>query len=118
MVFENRVLRSIFGLKWNEIIGGWRILHNEEHHNLYSSPNMIAMNKTRRMKWEGCIVARIVDKRTTYRVLVGEPEGKTQVGRRRQRWEDDNIKMDLRERGWVIWTGYIWLRIETNGGLS
>jgi hypothetical protein len=102
-VLENRVLRRIFGRKRDEVTGGWRKLHNEELHNLYSSPSIIRMIKSRRMKW-AC------------RILVGKPEGRRPLGRSRRRWED-NIKMDLRERGWdgVAWTGLIWLRIGTIG---
>jgi hypothetical protein len=97
-VFENRVLRRIFGPKRDEAIGGWRKLHNEELHNLYCSPSIIRMIKSRRMRWVGH-VARMGEKRTAYRILVGRPEGKTPLGRHRPRWED-NIEMDLREIGW------------------
>jgi hypothetical protein len=93
-VFESRVRRRLFGQKRNEIIGGWRKLHNEELHNLYSSPNIIRMNKSRRMRWAGP-EARMGDPRNAYRILVGKPEGERRLGRRRRRWED-NIKMDLR----------------------
>jgi hypothetical protein len=74
-VFENRVLRKIFGPKWDEAIGGWRKLHNEELRNLYCSPSMIRIIKSRRMRWEGH-VARMGTKRNAYRILVGKPEGK------------------------------------------
>jgi hypothetical protein len=72
-VFENRVLRRIFGPKRDEVTGGWRKPYNEELHNLYSSPNR--MIKSRRMRWLGQ-VARMVEKRNAYRILVGKPEGK------------------------------------------
>jgi hypothetical protein len=95
-VFENRVLRRIFGPKREED-GSWRKLHNDELHDLYSSPNIVRVNKPRRMRWAGH-VARMGEGRGVYRVLVGRPEGKRPLGRPRRRWED-NIKMDLREIG-------------------
>jgi hypothetical protein len=73
--FENRVLRRIFGLKKNEIVGSWRKLHNDELHNLYSSPSIIRMIKSRRKRWAGH-VARMAAKRNTYRVSVGKSESK------------------------------------------
>jgi hypothetical protein len=97
-VFENRVLRRIFGPKRDEVIGGWRKLHNEELHNLYCSPSVIRMIKSRRMRWIGH-VARMGTKRNAYRFLEGKPEGKRPLKRLRSRWTD-NIKMDLREMGW------------------
>jgi hypothetical protein len=97
-VFENRVLRRIFGLKRDHVTGYWRKLHNDELHNLYSSPNIIRMIKSRRIRWTGH-VARMGETRNAYRILVGKPEGKRPVGRPRRRWVDD-IKMDLREIGW------------------
>jgi hypothetical protein len=80
------------------VTGDWRKLHNEELHNLYSSPNIIRMIKSRRMRWAGH-VARMGEKRNAYGVLVGKPEEKRTVGRPRRRWLN-NIKMDLREIGW------------------
>jgi hypothetical protein len=74
-VFENRVLRRIFGLKRDEVTGEWRKLHNEELHDLYSSPSIIIIIKSRRMRWEGH-VARMGERRNAYRLLVGKPEGK------------------------------------------
>jgi hypothetical protein len=115
-VFENRLLRRIFGPKRDDVMGDWRKLHNEELHNLYSSPNIIRMIKSRRMRWAGH-VARMGMTRNAYRILVEKPEGKRSLGRPRRRWVD-NIKMDLRETGWDgIWTGSNWLRIGTSGGL-
>jgi hypothetical protein len=115
-VFENRVLRRIFGPKRDEMIGGWRKLHNEELHNLYSSPSIIRMIKSRRIRWVGH-VARMGEKRNAYRILVGKPEGKRLLRRPRRRWED-NIRIGLkRDRIGVVWTGLIWLRIGTSGGL-
>jgi hypothetical protein len=95
-VFENRVLRIIFRPKREED-GSWRKLHNDELHSLCSSPNIIRVIKSRRMRWAGH-VARMGDGRGVYRILVGRPEGKRPLGRPRRRWED-NIKMDLREMG-------------------
>jgi hypothetical protein len=92
-VFENRMLRRIFGLKRDEVIGGWRKLHNEELHNFYGSPSIIII-KSRRMRWAGH-VARMGETRSAYRILVGKPQGKRPLGRPRRRWED-NIKMEER----------------------
>ena len=96
-VFENKVLRKIFGLR--EITGKWRKLHNAELYALYSSPNTIRNLKSRRLRWAGH-VARMEQSRNAYRVLVGRPESKRPLGRPRRRWED-NIKMDLRYVGYV-----------------
>jgi hypothetical protein len=82
-VFENRVLRRIFGPKRDEVKGDRRKLHNEELHNLYSSPNIIRTNKSRRMRWAGHI-AQIREKMNAYRILVGMPEGKRPLGRPRR----------------------------------
>jgi hypothetical protein len=95
-VFENRVLTRIFGPKRDEVTGGWRKLHNEELHNLYSSPSIVTMIKSRRMRWAGH-VARM-EKRNAYRILVGNPEENRPLGRPRRRWVD-NIKIVLREIG-------------------
>jgi hypothetical protein len=92
--FENRVLRGVFGPKRDEVIGGWRKLHNEELHNLYCSPSIIRIIKSWRMRWAGH-VAPIGVKRNAYRILVGKPEAKRPLRRSRCRWED-KIKMDLR----------------------
>jgi hypothetical protein len=92
-VFEHRVLRRIFGPKTDGVTGGWRKLYNEELHNLYSSPSIIKIMKSRRMRWVGH-VARMGEKRNVYRLLVGKPEGKRPLGRPRRRWID-NIKTDL-----------------------
>jgi hypothetical protein len=97
-MFENRVLRRIFGPKRDEATGEWRGLHNEELNDLYSSPNIIQVIKSRRMRWAG-YVARMGEKRGGYRILVGRPEGRRPLGRPRRRWED-NIKMGLEEVGW------------------
>jgi len=96
-VFENRVLRRIFGAKRDEVTGGWRKLHNEELHDLYCSPNTVGVIKSRTMRWTEH-VARMEERRGIYRVLVGKPEGKRALGRLKRTWED-NIKMDLQEVG-------------------
>jgi hypothetical protein len=87
----------MFGPKRDEVTGRWRKLHNEEVHNLYSSPSIIRMIKLRRMRWAGH-VARMGEKMNAYRILVGKSEGKRPLGRPRCRWVE-NIKMDLREIG-------------------
>jgi hypothetical protein len=94
----NKIIYDISGPKRDEVTGGWRKLHNEELHNLYSSPSIIRMIKSRRMRWAGH-TARMGAKRNAYRILVGMPEGKRPLGRPKCRWVD-NIKMDLREIGW------------------
>jgi hypothetical protein len=104
-VFENRVLKRIFGLKRDDVTGEWRKLHNVELRDLYSSPNIIRIIKLRRMRWTGH-VAHMGEKRNVYRLLVGKPEGKRSLGKPRCRWVD-NIRMDLGEVGWgdVDWIG-------------
>jgi hypothetical protein len=93
-VFENRVLRRIFGPKREED-GSWRKLHNDEIHSLYSSQNIVRVIISRKMKWAGH-VACMGEGRSVYKVLVGSSEGKRPLGRPRRRW-DNNIKMYLRE---------------------
>jgi hypothetical protein len=95
-VFENRVLRRIFGPK-REVYGSWRKLHNDELHSLYSSPNIVRVIKVRRLRWVGH-VAHMGEGRGVYRVLVRKPKGKRPLGRPRHRWKG-NIKLDLREIG-------------------
>jgi hypothetical protein len=95
-VSENRVSRRIFGPKREED-GSWRKLHNDELHSLYSSPNIVRVNNSRRMRWTGH-VARMGEGRGVYRVFIGKPKGKRPLERPGCRWED-NIKMDLREIG-------------------
>jgi hypothetical protein len=82
---------------------------------VYSSPDVIRQNKSRRMRWAGQ-VARMGEWRNVYRVLVGKPEGKGPLERPRHRWEE-GIKMDLREIGWGVWSGFTWLGTGTIGGL-
>jgi hypothetical protein len=110
-VFENRVLRRIFGPKRGEVTGEWRKLHNEELHNLYSSPDIRQM-KLRRMRWAGH-VARMGEERKVYKVSVGKPEGKRPFGRPKCRREDG-----IRIGDWLgggVWIGFDWLRIGTGG---
>jgi hypothetical protein len=104
-VFENRVLRRIFGTKRDGVIRGWSKLHNKELHNLYSSPSIIRIIKSRRMRWVGH-VARMGERRNVYRLLVGKPERKRPLVRLRCRWID-NIKLDLLEIGLSVvdWIG-------------
>ena len=87
-MFENEILRKLFGAKKDEITGETRKLHNSQLHALYSSPNIIRILKSRQLRWE--------QSRNSYRRLVGKPEGKRPSGRSRRRWED-NIKMDLKD---------------------
>jgi hypothetical protein len=104
-VFENMVLRRIFRPKRDEMTGERRKLHNEELRELYSSPSIIRIIKSRRMSWAGH-VSRMGEERNAYRLLVGKPEGKRLLGRPRRRWMD-TIRMDLGEVGWgnVDWIG-------------
>ena len=108
-MFENRELRRIFGPKRDKVTGECRKLHHEELNDLYSSPNIVRVIKSRRMRWAG-YVERMGERKGVYRVLVEKPEGKRPLGRTRSRWED-NIKMDPQDVGWGAWTGLIWLRI-------
>ena len=96
-MFENRVLRGVFGPKRDEVTGEWRRLHNEELSDLYCLPNIVRVVKSRRMRWAGH-VARMGEGRGVHRVPVGKPEGKRPLGRPRRRW-GENIKMDLQEVG-------------------
>ena len=104
-MFENKVLRRIFGPRREEVTGDWRRLYNEEINVLYSSPNIVQVIKSRRMRWAG-YVARMGEERGLYRVLMRKPEGKRPMGRPRRRWVD-NIRMDLQEVGCghVDWNG-------------
>jgi len=104
-VFENMVLRRIFGPRRDEVMGEWRRLHNEELNDLYSSPNIVRVIKSRGMRWAGH-VAHMGEERAAYRILVGKPEGKRPMRRPRHRWVD-NIRMDLQEVGCgcVDWIG-------------
>jgi hypothetical protein len=103
-VFENTVLRRIFGPKRDEVMGEWSKLHNEELHNLYSSPDIIREVKSMQMRWAGH-VACMGEERKVYKVLLGKPEGKSPLGR--PRWED-GIRMNLGEIGLG---GVDWIRL-------
>ena len=111
-VFENRVLRRIFGPRRDEVTGEQRRLHNEELNDLYS-PNIVRVIKSRRMRWAGH-VARMGEEREVYRVLVGKPEGKSHWG---DLGVDGRIILERISRRWDvgIWTGLGWSRIETGG---
>jgi len=96
-VFENKVLRGIFVPRKDEVTGEWRRLHNEELNDLYCSPNIVRVIKSRRMKRAGS-VACMGEEREVYRVLVGKPEGRRPLRRPRRRWVD-NTRTDLQEVG-------------------
>jgi len=105
LVFENMVLRRIFGTRRDDVTGEGRRLHNEELNDLYSSPNIVRVIKSRRMRWAGH-VARMGEERGVYRVLLEKPEGRRLLERPRRRWVD-NIRMDLQEVGcrYMDWIG-------------
>ena len=105
-VFENRVLRRIFGPKRDEVTGEWRKLHNEELNDLYCSPSIVPVIKWRRIRLAGH-VARMEERRDVHKNVVGNSEGKRPHGRPSRRWED-NIKMDLQE---VVCGGMDWLKL-------
>jgi len=104
-VSENMVLSKIFGPRKDEVTGEWRRLHNEELNDLYSSPNIVRVMESRRMRWAGH-VARMGEERGVYRVLLGKSEGRRPLGRSRRRWVD-NIRLDLLEVGcgYMDWIG-------------
>ena len=104
-VFENTVLRKILGPRRDEVTGAWSRLHNEELNDLYFSPNIVRVIKSRRMRWAGHVV-RMGEGRVVCRVLVGKPEGRRPLGRPRRRWVD-NIRTDLQEVecGYMDWIG-------------
>jgi len=104
-VFGNMVLRRIFGPRKDKVTVEWRRLHNEELNDLYSSPNIVRVMKSRRMRWAGHVV-RMGEERGVYRVLVGKVEGRRPLGRPRRGWVD-NIKMDPQEVGcgYMDWIG-------------
>jgi hypothetical protein len=103
-VFENKVLRRIFGQKRVEVTGEWRKLHTEELHNLYSSPNIIRTIKSRRMRWAGYL-ARIGKKRNPYRISVRKRGRKRPLRRPKRKWVN-NTKIDLRA---IEWDGMDWI---------
>jgi len=104
-VFENMVLRRIFGPRRDEVTGERRRLHDVELNDLYPSPNIVRVIKSRRMRW-AVHVACIGEERGVYRVLLGKPEGRRPLGRPRRRWVD-NIRMDLQDVGceYMDWIG-------------
>jgi hypothetical protein len=104
-VFENMVWRRIFEPRRDEVTGEWRRLHNEELNDLYCSPSIVWVIKSRRMRWAGH-VARLGEERGVYRVLVGKPERRRPKGRPRRRCVD-NIRMDIQEVecGYMDWIG-------------
>jgi hypothetical protein len=108
-----RVLRSLVRTKRGKVAGEWRRLRNEELRDLCCSQNIIRVIKSSIRDGRG---KEHVWGRGAYRILVGRPEGKKPLGRYRCRLED-NIKMNLQEVGWRAWSGLIWLRIGTGGGL-
>jgi hypothetical protein len=109
-VFENRVLRGIFGAKRDDVTGEWRKLHNEKIHDLYSSHTIVRVIKSIQIRWVGH-VARMVDGRVVYRVLVGKPERKRRLGR--DTALDGSITLRCIFRKWDVgvWTGLSWVRI-------
>ena len=104
-MFKNMVLRRIFGPRRDGVTGEWRRLHNEELNDLYASPNIVRVIKSRRMRWAGN-VARMGEERGVYRVLVGKPDGKRPLGRPRRTWVD-NIRTELQMVGcgYMDWIG-------------
>jgi len=115
-MFENRVLRIMFGSKREEAAGGWKRLHNEELHKLCASPNIIRVIKSRRMRWVEH-VACMGEMRNAYKILDGKPDEKRPLVRPRHRLED-NVRIDHPEIEWGgVWTGFTWLRIGASGGI-
>ena len=108
------MLRKIFGRRKDEVTWELTKLHNEELNDLYCSPNIVWVIKSRRLRWAGH-VARVGERRGVNRVSVGKPEGKRPRGRPRRRWEN-NIKMDLQKVGCGVWAGSSWLSTGTGGG--
>jgi hypothetical protein len=114
-VFENRVLRRIFGPRRDELMEEWRKLHSGELPNLYLFPNVIRQIKSRKMSWVG-YVARMGEERKLYKVFVGNLEGKTPFGRLRYRWED-GLEWILQGLVGRMWSGVTWLSVGTGSRL-
>jgi hypothetical protein len=114
-VFESAVLRKVFEPKRNKVTGDWRRVHNEELHDLYTSPNIIQVIRSRRMSWMGH-VACMGERSGAYSILVEQPEGRRPLGRQRHRGKA-NVKMDFKDTVWGAWTGFMWLMIYTSGRL-
>jgi len=112
-VFENKVLRRVFGPRRDEVTGEWRKLHNEELRYLYSLPIIVRVVKLRRMRWAGHL-ARMGEGRGVHRVLVGKPEGKRPLGR--SDVDGRNILRWIFGKWEGVETGWSWLRIGTDGG--
>jgi len=113
-LFENTVLRKIFGAQRDEVTGEWRTIHNEELYDLYCLPNIVRVTKTRRMRWAGH-VARMGEMRGAYRVLVGKPLGKRPLGRLNC---GGRIILKWIFKKWDgAWNGLIWLRTGTSDGV-
>jgi hypothetical protein len=116
-VFENRVLSRMFGPKRDEVTGQWRKLHNWELHILYSSPDIIRQIKSRRMRWAGHM-ASMGEGENVYRILVGKPDGKSNLedqgvdGRMGSKWILGRLA-----GGGVVWSGFTLFRLGTVGGL-
>jgi hypothetical protein len=106
-VSDNGVLRRIFPPKGEEVAGGWRRLHNEELRNLYSSPNIIRVMKSRRMRWARH-VARMGGMRYAYKILIGNPEGRRSLSKLWHRREENFIRLDLRE---IVWEVVDWIQL-------
>jgi hypothetical protein len=112
-VLANRVLRRIFRFEKKEVVGGWRRLHNEELHNLYTSLNIIRVVKLRRMRWVGHVAH--IEMRNVYTISVWKADRKRPLGKTNYRWKD-NILMDLKKQVGRMWTVFIWLRKWTSWG--
>jgi hypothetical protein len=113
LVSDIKALKRIFGPKRDEVTGSWRKHHSVELHNLYSSPSIIRMTKSRRMNGKDM---QHEWNQSAYRILVGKSEGKRPLRRQSCRRWADNIKLNHRCDG-VVWPGLVWLRIGTSGGL-
>jgi hypothetical protein len=112
-VFRNRVLRRIFGSKTQEVVGGWRILHNEDLHNLYISLHIIRVIQSNRVKWAEDVVC-LGEMKNVYKIFVRKHKGRRPHRSQRHRWEG-NIRLGYNEIAWEAVNRFIWLRIGTSG---